>query len=276
MLRVELEARSFAQNLALVPAIALHFAVPLAVITVAMALVAVTLGSPLLELASFVSWAVLDIEWLSDSLSLYVSVLVVAAIGFVIAVLPGSLFTGAATMLLLGAYSDDGAGLSESIVLAIRRFFGLFLVSLAFSLLVGLGLLVLVIPGLMALASYLCVVPAFLVEDSSLGGAFERSAWLTKGRRWQTLGFALVLILLAGAAVLVEHWAIEVVPYELYPAVNLAIIFAVNLVESVLAVVVPVVWYLDLRARREGFRDEHLDKALARLRRPHARRLRVR
>jgi hypothetical protein len=60
---------------------------------------------------------------------------------------------------------------------------------------IGLGLLLLIVPGLYLLARWAVIVPAIVLEKKSAGEAFARSTELTEGHRWTVLGVAVVVIL---------------------------------------------------------------------------------
>ena len=60
---------------------------------------------------------------------------------------------------------------------------------------IGLGLLLLIAPGLYLLTLWALIVPAIVLEDRSAGESFGRSSALTAGHRWAVLGVALVTLL---------------------------------------------------------------------------------
>jgi hypothetical protein len=60
---------------------------------------------------------------------------------------------------------------------------------------IGIGLLLLIAPGLYLLTRWALIVPAIMLERKSAGEAFARSNELTKGHRWSVLGVALVTLL---------------------------------------------------------------------------------
>ncbi|MBL4557927.1 MAG: hypothetical protein JKP98_15080 [Rhodobacteraceae bacterium] len=72
----------------------------------------------------------------------------------------------------------------------------LFLVSLLVQILIGLGILALVVPGLWLIAVFSVVVPAVVIERAG-SGALARSAELTRGYRWPILGLFLIMWLIA-------------------------------------------------------------------------------
>jgi hypothetical protein len=60
---------------------------------------------------------------------------------------------------------------------------------------IGLGLVLLIVPGLYLLARWALIVPTIVLEGKSAGEAFSRSSALTAGNRWPVLGVAVVTLL---------------------------------------------------------------------------------
>lgn len=61
------------------------------------------------------------------------------------------------------------------------------------SLAVGIGLLLLVVPGLILFARWVVGLPALFCEELSAPEAFSRSTSLTQGNRWRILGLGLLI-----------------------------------------------------------------------------------
>ena len=83
---------------------------------------------------------------------------------------------------------------------------------------IGLGLVALIVPGLYVLCLWMVAMPAMIVERLAVGEALDRSVGLTRDRRWRVLGaFAVLAIPLGVIAELLgaspgEHilsWLIE-------------------------------------------------------------------
>ena len=60
---------------------------------------------------------------------------------------------------------------------------------------IGIGLLLLIAPGLYLLTLWALIVPAIVLENCSAGESFSRSNALTAGHRWAVLGVALVTLI---------------------------------------------------------------------------------
>ena len=60
---------------------------------------------------------------------------------------------------------------------------------------IGIGLILLIVPGLYLLSRWAVIVPTVVLERRSAGEAFTRSSQLTEGHRWTVLGVAVVTLI---------------------------------------------------------------------------------
>jgi hypothetical protein len=72
--------------------------------------------------------------------------------------------------------------------------------SLLYGVGVAIGLLLLVVPGLIAVARWSLIVPLVMVEGRSVGDAFARSSTLVKGQTGRVLVLVIVLNVITGLA----------------------------------------------------------------------------
>jgi hypothetical protein len=61
---------------------------------------------------------------------------------------------------------------------------------------IGIGLILLIVPGLYLLTRWVLITPTIVLEGRSAGESFTRSSELTAGQRWKVLGVALVTLLI--------------------------------------------------------------------------------
>lgn len=166
--------------------------------------------------------------------------------------------TGALTHGVLQALDGREVRLGAMLATGVRKLGKLFLVSLGVGLLAMFGLLLLVVPGLIALCAFWVAAPVAVAEQGGAGEAMSRSATLTQGYRWPvlaallvTFGAALALAAIAGfgvgfaATVLAGPEAVD------HPAVD-AIIELLSTVASGFLYAAPAVAYHDLRVLKEG------------------------
>lgn len=110
------------------------------------------------------------------------------------------------TVKTMGPGRSDVSG---AISVALRYFIPVLVVSILLSLGIGIGFLLLVIPGLILMTIWAVTVPALVVDDAGIFGAFGRSANLTEGSRWPIFG----LFLLAWVAMIVVGFILSALTF---------------------------------------------------------------
>jgi hypothetical protein len=120
----------------------------------------------------------------------------------VLQVLLSALFVAAVALLVV----DDARGRRTSAPEVLQRALSTALpvatISIVIGICVGLGLVLLVVPGLWIFAVLSVAIPVAAIEGAGLG-ALARSAELTKGYRWPIVGFGLVFAAIVLALTLV-------------------------------------------------------------------------
>jgi hypothetical protein len=116
---------------------------------------------------------------------------------------------------------------------------------------VGIGLVLLIVPGLYILARYLPLIPVVVFENVGWSG-LGRARDLTRGYRWPLVGFLLILAaLFAGVAL-----SLGAVLAALAPQVGGGVAFAAELLLGTLSTaygaLLTALVYLRLRALQEG------------------------
>lgn len=102
-------------------------------------------------------------------------------------VLQGALVWGTVTYL-----NGRRAPMREVLGVGLRKFLPLLGLGVCLGLAVGLGFLLLIVPGVLLILMWSVAAPALVVERTGVFGAFSRSAQLTKGNRWAVLGLGLL------------------------------------------------------------------------------------
>ena len=161
-------------------------------------------------------------------------------------------------VVVYGAFQDmrgKEVRLGESLGKGLARLFPVIGASISVGVVVGLGVLLLIVPGLIAVAAFYVTISACVVERLGPFKSMDRSAWLTKGHRWKVLGIALLLAV-AGAI------AEGIMPRALAPlggpmAATLGL-FVWRACMNSYAAIVAVVAYHDLRVAKEGVDIERI------------------
>lgn len=138
---------------------------------------------------------------------------------------------------------------------------------------VGLGILLLIIPGIMIAVRYALAIPAALLEDRTVSEALPRSSDLTQGHRWRI--FLIFCLFFALMIVFSMVWQVPVTllggtPRGEQPqtwvlvAMQVGNFLTTALVGPVMTIALAVVYY-DQRVRKEAFDLEHMMQQLDRL-----------
>ena len=191
-------------------------------------------------------------------------------VNMLFSVVLGALATAATLFIVSETYLGRTISAGEAFSRATRYIGRLVLLSFAMALLIGLGFLLLIVPGFIALSGLLVSTQALVLEDSGPGEALSRSWSLTKGHRWKMLGLVIVIgiiIMIPTVALsfLMMPSAMEsgVIQYTTTDVVWIVVQQLVTIIIYPLLYCALTVAYYDLRVRKEGFDLELLESTLA-------------
>ena len=132
------------------------------------------------------------------------------------------------------------------------KLFPVFLVQLGVGIAMSFGVLLLVVPGIVAACMFSVAVPAVVAEPLGPNSAMSRSSALTKGHRTRILAIGLVFLLAIGVALVAVAVAWSAAEATLPPG---PVAVAGEAISTVVLVIIPVaaaVVYHDLRRIKEG------------------------
>jgi hypothetical protein len=158
------------------------------------------------------------------------------------------------------AYLGEEVGWRSSLSFALRRLPAIVGLALLSGLLVALGTLLCVIPGIYLYVAFTVAVPVLLVEGAGPRRALGRSRELVRGRWWGTCGVALVGYLLVSVVSVALTGLVVGVAFA-NPARNTVTGFTLNTLAATVGSMIATpaaaafitVLYIDLRVRKEGF-----------------------
>ena len=186
--------------------------------------------------------------------------------GIVVLILD-ALLTYAAMAALVYGTVQELRGQTISMGPCIRRGLALMLPVLGVMILtvviVALGFVLLVIPGIILYTMLWVAVPAAVVEQPGVFASLSRSAELTKGFRWQILGIVVLLLLLEFAATFVVLFLVPMafvaIGFEGWAWMSfIAVDWAMQAFFTALTAVMGAVAYHDLRVAKEGLDTEQI------------------
>jgi hypothetical protein len=161
--------------------------------------------------------------------------------------------------IIYGTVSDLNerkVSLADSLSVGLRAFLPILGLGILMGLAIMLGFILLIVPGLMLAIAWCVAVPAYVVEQPGIIGAFGRSAALTRGNRWRIFGLFVIYIVAA--------FVVQLVVNMIGGVTNLATIGGSGLVNRI--VLLPLiqvitllisstgvaVLYVELRRLRDG------------------------
>lgn len=162
----------------------------------------------------------------------------------------GFIVQGAITYAVYQVMKGNAVGIGGAVKRGTAVLLPLVLTSILITLGMGVGLALFVIPGLILMCMWLVAIPACVVERTGPIESLQRSAFLTKGFRWQV--FALVIltfVLVLGLIGIVGYIVTAVTGYFVVGALAAGII---GIVPQAFAAVLYAIVYYDLRVIKEG------------------------
>lgn len=114
---------------------------------------------------------------------------------------------------------------------------------------VGLGLVLLIVPGLIAFSMMYVVLPVCVAERTGAARSINRSAALTKGHRWKVFG----IILVANIGGLVAFIVVDVLASLPGSSILLSLVtYPLQIIYLAFTAIISTVVYQALRAAKEG------------------------
>jgi Cation/multidrug efflux pump len=159
---------------------------------------------------------------------------------------------GATTYAVYRILLGDRPTIRESFSKGMSHIGTLFFASILLSLGIGLGFVLLIIPGVILACMWAVTVPACVVEGRGAIDGIQRSAELTKGYRWSILGIQVLLYLL----VIVLNMISQVLAF--IPFLGAILAFLLALIPSGLFSAACALLYYNLLAAKEGITVESL------------------
>jgi hypothetical protein len=185
-------------------------------------------------------------------------------VGFVAALLinalAGKLAQAGCFRAVADAYLGEQISWRSSLRYALKRLPAVVAVSIVSTILIGIGTLLCIIPGIYLWGAFYVAIPVALVEGIGPFRALGRSRDLVQGRWWPTIGVAFVgytLVFLVSAALAALVIGVAAAGSSQHTAVGFVLATVSSTVGSMLTTpavaAFATVLYIDLRVRKEGF-----------------------
>lgn len=168
-----------------------------------------------------------------------------------------------AIKIVAGSYTGRTCSMMEGVRVGMRRLGPLLGATLAVSIIVMLGTMLLIVPGLIAFTAFYVVPCIVVLEGHGVGASMRRSRDLSRGHRWRVFGLAFVVGLLVQVIPGIGLAVLQVMGIENIGAlVASAVVIAAFAVPSTIA---PVVAFFDLRVRKEALDVTVLSELVAQI-----------
>ncbi len=174
---------------------------------------------------------------------------------------------GAMYRILLGRHLHHPADLVTSFSFALERVLPLLWVSILTGVIVAIGFILVIIPGIYLLISFVIAVPVLMAEDQRGLNALRRSRELVSQHWWHVLGAIIIAAIVAFVGELVIGVVAAVLVRGLTPHSVTGFLLISAIVTAIFSILyfpftaaVPVVLYVDMLARKG---DPQLDRLLA-------------
>lgn len=187
-----------------------------------------------------------------------VAALILSVVHWVVGLIFSAAITGALARAISARYLGRPMTLSGAYDLGEGTLTRLVLGSLAYGVLVGIGFILFIIPGIYLAVRFAFVPQVIVLEGASIGQAFDRSTELVRGSWWRVFGILLTVILIAGLAEGLISGIISGALLGGNAVVNSGISALVGVFFLPFTAACTVLLYYDLRIRKEGFQIDHL------------------
>jgi hypothetical protein len=207
------------------------------------------------ELETRTGQVVVSVDELGRS---FLGYLFVGAIGGLIAVLIAAVLQAATARAAALAVIGDPVEVQTSYRYGFRRLGSVILISLLVGVIVAVGFLLLIVPGIIFLVFLSVSIPALIVEDRRGTGALGRSWNLVQGEFWHAFAVVFVAAILVGivSGIIGSIGGREWVIRWIFTAIA-------QILTAPYAALVSILLYVDLRARKEALSAATLRQELA-------------
>ncbi len=175
-------------------------------------------------------------------------------IGSIISIILQYALISAVTYTVYASLQGQSAGIGTSMAQGIRHMFPVILVSILATILMAVGLILLIVPGIIVAIMLTVAVPAVVVERAGIFGSLRRSAELTKGYRWSIFGLFVVLVVIYFVIALVVG---AVLGFAALSSGGISLVtvgsnWLISLIFGMLSAALAPVIYFKLRVAKEG------------------------
>lgn len=191
----------------------------------------------------------------------------IGLLGYVVGVIGSMAASAAAILVAADAYADVPSDWRKAMGIGVRRLLAVIAATIVFGVLVAVGFVLLIVPGIFLAVSFAVVWQALMIEGIGPVESIKRSWRLVAGERWRIFGAGLLVMILTAillGIVSVVIWLILSSGLGVSGGLAGYIVQHVSTLLSIpLTAAVGTVIYLDLRVRKESLGTTELAAALS-------------
>lgn len=193
----------------------------------------------------------------------------ISLIAGLIGIVSSYVLMGAITHGSMVFYNGRRASIGECLATGLRYVLPLIGLGILVGLGVAIGMLLLIVPGIIAALMWSVAAPVLVVEGVGIGGAISRSQTLTKNHRWAILGLVVIYAIISWLVQLVAFLplgldrttAISSAYYGLQaPLMFLVLNVVYTVIVSTVSAAGSAALYSELRMAKEGVSSDELAK----------------
>ena len=181
---------------------------------------------------------------------------IIWGIGLIAGIVCNVIMTGVVTHSVVADLQGRKAALGESLGVALRSFWVLLAVGIVAGLGIGLGMVLLIVPGVILFLLWFVAGPIAVAEKAGVGRSLARSRTLTRDHRWWLLLLTVVyLVLSLVIGMLVGLAGVALGGVQAVGQANFATLVLGPLAQAVTALIwgaVVAAAYVELRTVKEG------------------------
>jgi hypothetical protein len=172
---------------------------------------------------------------------------------------------GATFKMLLDSYLGRTTDVGQSFAFASHRLLSLLWLGVLVTVLVAIGFILIILPGIWLIVSFSVAVPVLMLEGERGWAALRRSMDLVKGRWWATFGRLIAVLLMYIVALIVIgiiagalERGLSVTNVTLFVVISAILQTAIVILLTPFIAAAITVIYIDLRVRKEALDIELL------------------
>jgi hypothetical protein len=179
-----------------------------------------------------------------------------AILGGLVAGVSGLILQAAIIHGTVADLNERPVSVGDGLASGLRAFLPLFGIAICLSIAVGLGFLLLIVPGVLMALAWCVAVPSYVIEQRGVFASFERSAELTRGSRGAIFGLFVIYFV----AVLVVELVLGVVGGitnfvtigGFSPITRLVVMPLIQVIGALIGATGTAVLYVELRRIKDG------------------------